>query len=122
MNNKRIGMEFENEMLEKLSQKGWWVHFINPDNSGAQPFDLIAVKNETAIAADCKTCKSKTFSISRLEYNQVMAFNKWLACGNECPIIFVKHNDEVYLIPFTDLISKGKVRISDFPSWEQSNL
>ena len=122
MNNKQLGTEFEREMVGRLSEKGWWTHFISPDSRGAQPFDIIAVKNGTAIAGDCKTCKSKTFSINRLEDNQIMAFQKWISCGNGCPIIFVKHQEKVYLIPFKDVYEKESVKINDFPSWEQGNL
>ena len=118
INNKQIGTEFEQEVVEKLSKAGYWAHFISPDNRGAQPFDVIAVKNGIAVVGDCKTCKAKTFSISRLEDNQIMAFQKWESCGNKPPFIFVKHSEKIYVIPWRKVFEKGRVKINDFPCWE----
>jgi len=118
MSNKRIGTDFENEMCELLTSKGYWVHFIVPDNRGAQPFDIIAVKNGKAIAMDCKTCVSKSFNISRLEDNQIMAFEKWLRCGNEMPLIAVKHEEKIYLISYDKLKEKKSIRLDNLKGEE----
>ena len=109
MNNKKLGTDFENLMVEKLADNGYWVHFISPDNSGAQPFDIIAVKNGIPIAGDCKTSKDHIFRISRLEENQKTAFEKWLACGNPEPLIFVEYKSGIKIINYTDLKREGKV-------------
>ena len=45
MNNKDIGNQFEREICEILAKNGWWVHFISPNKSGAQPVDIIAVRD-----------------------------------------------------------------------------
>lgn len=112
MTNKSIGTEFEQEMCEKLAREGWWVHFIVPDARGAQPFDIVAVKNGKAVAIDCKTCVANTISINRLEDNQIMSFEKWLRCGNEMPMIAVKHNDMLYWIRYDDL-KKGSINLKN---------
>lgn len=111
MNNKELGTAFEKEVVELLAQKGYWVHFITPDSRGAQPFDVIAVKDGKALAIDCKTCVSNTFSISRLEENQICAFEKWMACGNEEPFVYVKHNDKIHIIGYLTLKMKGKMKL-----------
>lgn len=103
MNNKQIGAEFERQMCKILAQMGYWVHFITPDARGAQPFDIIAAKDGKALAIDCKTCVSNTFSINRLEDNQISAFELWMKCGNDDPYIAVKHKDNVYMIHYTYL-------------------
>lgn len=113
MNNKRIGTAFEQEMCGILAQSGYWVHFIVPDTRGAQPFDIIAVKNGRAVAIDCKTCVAKTFSIDRLEDNQIMAFEKWISCGNEMPIIAIKHNDKIRMVTYDRLKSEKKIRLEE---------
>lgn len=120
MNNKQLGTEFEREVVGKLSREGYWAHFISPDNRGAQPFDIIAVKDGVAIVGDCKTCKAKSFSVTRLEDNQIMAFQKWESCGNRfpTPLIFVKHDEKIYIIPWNVVYQEGRVKISDFPCWE----
>lgn len=113
MNNKKIGNEFEKEFCDLLAEAGFWVHFINPDRTGSQPFDIIAVSDNKAIAIDCKTCVAKTFNISRLEDNQIMAFEKWLRCGNNLAVIAVKHNTNVYLIDYVDLKEHKSVKLDE---------
>lgn len=113
MNNKRIGTDFENEFCELLANMGYWVHFIAPDRSGAQPFDVIAARDDKAYAFDCKTCVSNTFNISRLEDNQIMAFDKWLKCHNKYAYIAVKHKGVVRLIEYTELKIKKSVKLSE---------
>lgn len=111
MNNKRLGTAFERMVCELLAQDGYWVHFISPDARGAQPFDIIAAKNGRALAIDCKTCAAASISIKRLEDNQIMAFERWLACGNDMPIVAVLHNEQVYWIRYDDLKSKKSIRL-----------
>ena len=111
MNNKRLGSDFEREYCRLLAQKGYWVHFMAPDSRGAQPFDVIAVKDGKALAVDCKTCVANTFNISRLEDNQIMAFERWMSCGNGVPIIAVLHNDTIYEISYVELKEKKSIRL-----------
>lgn len=113
MNNKELGTKFENEVVKYLSDIGYWVHFISPDKRGAQPFDIIAVGNEHAYAIDCKTCKDKYFRMDRLEDNQVMAFEKWLKCGNSNPRIAVCHNNKMIFIDYVELKEKGKINLEE---------
>ena len=113
MNNKKLGTAFEKELCDLLAQKGYWVHFIVPDSRGAQPFDVIAVKDGVALAIDCKTCVLDTFNISRLEENQRFAFEKWIACGNVEPIIAIKHGGRIYTVGYLKLKEQGKVKIGD---------
>ena len=109
MNNKKLGTQFEKEMVKLLAESGFWVHFISPDNRGAQPFDLIFVKNGFAYVADCKTSANHIFNIDRMEDNQIMAFEKWIHCGNTMPIIFVKHSNMIYPIYYNDLVKEKKI-------------
>lgn len=113
MNNKMLGTYFERKMCTLLNEKGWWVHFIEPKQSGAQPFDIIAVRLGRAIAIDCKTCVSARFSIDRLEDNQIFAFEKWIACGNDDPYIMVEHGEDVYVIPYAYLKENKSVKLED---------
>ena len=103
MNNKRLGTAFEKEFCQLLASRGWWVHFLSPAANGGQPFDIIAAKDGSAMAIDCKTSVSHIFPLSRLEENQICAFEKWLMCGNEEPYIAVKYQDKIYLIGYRRL-------------------
>lgn len=111
MNNKKIGNAFETEACSKLAEAGYWVHFLAPDARGAQPFDIIAVKDGRALAIDCKTCVAKSFNISRLEDNQIMAFERWIDCGNGVPFVMVKHDGNIYAIPYDYLKHHKSVKL-----------
>lgn len=109
MNNKKRGASFEREFCDLLASRGWWAHFITPAPDGGQPFDVIAVKSGEAIAVDCKTCADHIFRITRMRPNQITAFDKWLACGNQEPMIAVKYNEKIYLIEYRRLKHYGRV-------------
>lgn len=109
MNNKKLGTAWENEFCNILAKKGYWVHFISPNMAGAQPFDVIAVKGGIAYAYDCKTSAKHIFSIDRLEDNQVMAFEKWLKCGNTMPLIAIKYQNKMFLVPYGYLKASKRV-------------
>ena len=109
MNNKKLGTEFERDVAKAFKEAGWWVHFITPDNRGAQPFDVIAVKNDEVIIGDCKTSSTKRFNINRLEDNQINAFDYWMRCGNNTPALFVRYLNDVFAVDYTVLKEQGSV-------------
>ena len=111
--NKSIGTAFEREVCDLLARNGYWVHFIVPDARGAQPFDIIAMKDGIAHAIDCKTNVANTFNYSRLEENQIMAFEKWIKCGGTMPIIAVKHNGRIYAIEYDKLKAGKSIGLND---------
>ena len=122
-NNKEIGTEFENELCDILATKGFWVHFITPNKAGAQPFDIIAVKNGNAYAIDCKTCKDHIFRMERLELNQILAFGMWKQCGNREPLVAIKHNDKVYYVEYSTLINNdGKINLKKAMTHESYDI
>ena len=82
MSNKKSGNQFETELCEILSMRGFWVHNL-AQNSAGQPADVIAVKNGKAYLIDCKVCSTdKGFALSRVEENQDLAMTLWEECGN----------------------------------------
>lgn len=114
MNNKQLGTEWERRFCELMAKNGFWVHFINPNASGAQPFDVIAVKGNKAFAFDCKTCKSGSFTINRLEQNQMFAFDKWLDCGNLFAYIAIRYeNGNIYIVDYEYLLEVGSFNPRD---------
>ncbi len=122
MNNKEIGSNFEKEVCSVLCYRRFWAHFIVPDRTGAQPFDIIAVKNGKAYAIDCKTCVLNKFSIGRLEENQKSAFDRWLYCGNSIPLIAVQHNGEIKWVEYKALKVLGAVPLDEDRISEHPNL
>lgn len=113
MNNKQLGTEWERKVCKFLADNGYWAHFIVPDARGAQPFDVIAVKDGESFAIDCKTCVAKSFNISRLEDNQITAFNKWLERGNDNAYIAVKHEGHLYWINYEMLSERKSVKLTE---------
>lgn len=111
--NKKLGTDFEKAVCKRFQEKGYWVHFLSPDHRGAQPFDIIAVKDGFAFAIECKTLSDsqKYFNISRIEENQKMAFEKWISCGNGMPMIAVWHKDKFTMISWDDLKQEGKIKV-----------
>lgn len=97
-NNQQKGREFENKFMKWLASKGYWVHFMNPAPDGSQPFDIIAIKKGTVCAFDCKTLEKGRFPLSRIEDNQMLAFEALnrqevhntyfvIDCGSHCRLI-----------------------------------
>ena len=127
MNNKALGTAFEKELCQKLQDHGLWVHFIEPNKAGAQPFDIIAVGNNIPIAIDCKTSARSVFPVTRLQDNQIFAFNRWLECGNEYAVIAVKYQYRIYFIDYQVFLNDcygldcgvDKVKIEDCCSMEE---
>lgn len=113
MNNKKLGTDFEREAVKFLSQNGYWVHFLTPDSRGNQPFDIIASKNDEPVVFDCKTSSVKWFGISRLEENQIMAFELWHKKGNKKAFILIKYNEEIYQIPYRMLNALQKINLEE---------
>lgn len=109
MNNKRLGTEFEREVVRLLSKQGYWVHFITPNESGSQPFDVIASKNNEPLVLDCKTSVTKWFRFDRLEENQKMAMELWLEKGNKKAFVYIKYAEKIYAIPYLMLKGLGKI-------------
>ena len=117
MNNKLLGTQFEHEVCDKLKRAGWWTHFLSPDKRGAQPFDIIAVKDGVAVAIDCKTSASPIFTIDRLEDNQELAFEMWRLCGNSEPFLLVKYEGEIYRVLWIELSERRKVDLRRCGKW-----
>lgn len=117
LDNKSLGTAFEREAAKQLQAEGCWVHFLTPDNRGAQPFDLLAVKMGVALAIDCKTCADHYFRLSRLEENQRLAFDRWMKAGNGTPYLLVKHHDHIYWLRYDRLKLKGKIDLREVKPW-----
>lgn len=103
-NNKKIGTKFEKQFLMYLADNGWWAHFLSPDASGAQPFDIMAIRNDDVYAIDCKTCSSDYFYMARVEDNQYYAFQSIIWKSNvKCGFICLKAG-EVYWVDFSKVL------------------
>lgn len=82
MNNKTSGNKGERDLCELLRRHGIWAHRL-ADKVNGQPFDILAVKSNIAIALDSKVCEKGKFVLSRVEPNQETAMKLWKECGND---------------------------------------
>lgn len=103
MNNKKLGTAFERSVVEYFKEWGYWAHFISPDARGAQPFDVIIAKDGKTYVMDCKTSADHIFRLSRLEWNQQMAFDRWQDCGNSPAWVIVEYKEHMYMILYNHL-------------------
>lgn len=115
MSNKSIGSAFEIEFAKALSESGFWVHRLTQSSAG-QPFDILAVRGDKALAIDCKVCTNNVFDLERVEFNQHVAMSLWEKCGNGNGWFALKLADwSVYLVSFFDikcLLERGKKRMT----------
>ena len=97
--NKKLGNDFEQELCDKLSEYGFWVHLLNMNKAG-QPADIIAVRNKVAYLIDAKVVStSRGFALSRVEDNQDLAMDLWDRKGNGQGWFALKVNEEIYMLP-----------------------
>lgn len=114
LNNKQLGNTFENELGEKLSKYGFWVHLLNMNKSG-QPADIIAVRNKVAYLIDAKVVSTKKgFALSRVEDNQDLAMDMWIDKGNGQGWFAFKVEEQIFMIPHL-IIGSYRVKQSTLP-------
>ena len=110
MNNKTLGNSFEQELCEKLSEYGYWVHNLAMNKAG-QPADILAVKNKIAYLIDAKVCSSKGFALSRVEENQELAMTLWNERGNGQGWFALKvPTDEIYMLPHICIVAYKRMQ------------
>ena len=82
--NRSNGGRFEQELSHTLAENGFWAHVMQQNKSG-QPADIIAVKGKYHTLIDCKVIseESAAFKLSRVEENQRLAMDRFLAKGKE---------------------------------------
>ena len=103
MTNKKLGNDFEQELCEKLSEYGFWVHSLAMNKAG-QPADIIAVRNKMAYLIDAKVCSSRGFALSRMEENQDLAMELWEEHGNGQGWFALKvPTGDIYMIPHLNI-------------------
>lgn len=69
------GREFENRVCKKLKEAGYWVLRIPQNETGQQPFDILAIKGKRILAYDAKVLsEGHRFPLDRIEDNQYNAF------------------------------------------------
>lgn len=119
------GREFENLVVKKLHEAGYWVHRIHPDESGQQPFDVIAIKGNKICAYDAKVVsEGKKFPLKRIEDNQLNAFRLFEKKTNGADVGLLIFSDDEK-VRFMDIgqinnalwLGKKSIDLTILPEW-----
>ena len=126
MNNKKIGNDFEKDFAEFLAKNGYWVApFPGKAHTNAQPADLICCKNDRPYLIDCKTLENKNgiFNLSRIEENQRLAYQRYVACGNKNYSLAILWKNDIYIVQLAEIDFNGKsINLNNFfPIWRNFN-
>lgn len=97
--------QLENYTVKLLGENGWWALRIPRNPSGAQPFDIIAVKGGKVLALDCKACSEPKFPIKRVEDNQWTAFAMMSKRTDAVVGIVAEHKEVLYFISYAELLN-----------------
>lgn len=83
MSNKKLGEDFEKELLNILKENGFWATKLKEKETGG-PFDIVATKNNVFFSIEAKNiAKGTKFPKSRVEPNQIMAFKRLFEVGSD---------------------------------------
>lgn len=97
--------QLENYVTRLLGENGWWALRIPRNPSGAQPFDIIAVKGSKVLALDCKACSEPKFPIKRVEDNQWTAFAMMSKRTDAVVGIVAEYKEVLYFISYEELVN-----------------
>lgn len=114
------GQEFERYFCEWAKRQGWWALNIPRTQSGQQPFDIIAIKDNSVIAVDCKVISgnSGVFPLARIEDNQWLAFwsiRKRSAQALVGVIVWHEPSRRMYFISYEELTTAVKAKQKSIP-------
>lgn len=99
------GREFERYMCKLFDQNGFWALNIPRSESGAQPFDIVAIRGDEVYTVDCKVCSdAPRFPLRRVEDNQLLAFEKVFWRTNAKIGFMVYWSGEIYFLRRADIV------------------
>lgn len=106
------GNQLENHLVRTLSDNGWWALRIPRNSSGAQPFDVIAIKGNNILAVDCKACSEPRLPLKRIEDNQWTAFDMMMMRTQAIVGVVAENKGQLYLVEYPELINCGRSYIT----------
>lgn len=119
------GRQFEDYCVKKLHEAGYWVHRIHPDESGQQPFDVIAIKGNKVCAYDAKVLsEGKRFPLNRIEDNQLNAFRLFekKTNGADVGLLILEESGKVRYMDIGQIntalwLGKKSIDLTVLPEW-----
>ena len=122
------GREFENFVSKELKAAGYWVLRIPQNETGQQPFDILAIKGKRILAYDAKVVsEGHRFPLSRIEDNQYNAFElmQKKTGAEEIGLVIRCECENVPTIRFMDIsrihteiwLGKKSIDLRELPEW-----
>jgi len=119
------GRQFEDHVVKKMHEAGYWVHRIHPDESGQQPFDVIAVKGNKMCAYDAKVLtEGKRFPLNRIEDNQLNAFRLFekKTNGADIGLVILCEDGKIRFMDIGQIntalwLGKKSIELAILPEW-----
>ena len=102
------GLQFERYIADRMSDAGYWVLNISRNNSGAQPFDIVAIQGSRIWLVDCKVSNVQRFPLDRVEPNQWVAFEQASRKTNANVGLLIWYDNSVWFMPFVRLLELRK--------------
>ena len=115
--NRTQGNRFEQELSNRLAERGFWVHVMQ-QNAAGQPADIIAVKGKFHTLIDCKLISDDMgFTFDRIEENQKYAMKRFhRRCGEMCYFALKLQDNSIRMVSLEKLEQirlRGRKRFSD---------
>ena len=114
------GTQAENHVAEELAKLGAWVGNFNKSNTGAQPFDQIAITKNFTWCYDAKHSMINRFDFRRIEDNQQLALDYINSLENPNVIVgfAIVYEGEIFFLSYYKYLqlkaeSRKSVRITD---------
>jgi len=119
------GRQFEDYVVKKMHEAGYWVHRIHPDEAGQQPFDIIAVKGNRICAYDAKVLtEGKRFPLNRIEDNQLNAFRLFekKTNGADIGLVILCEDGKIRFMDIGQIntalwLGKKSIELAILPEW-----
>jgi len=119
------GRQFEDHVVKKMHEVGYWVHRIHPDEAGQQPFDIIAVKGNRICAYDAKVLtEGKRFPLNRIEDNQLNAFRLFekKTNGADIGLVILCEDGKIRFMDIGQIntalwLGKKSIELAILPEW-----
>ncbi len=118
------GRDFENQVTKDLKAAGYWVLRIPQNESGQQPFDILAIKGKRIVAYDAKVLSDGTrFPLDRIEDNQYNAFRLMeKKTGAEEIGLLILAEDKVRYMDVSRIVSelslgRKSIDVNRLPEW-----
>lgn len=118
------GRAFEQYAVKLLGEAGYWAHRIAPDESGQQPFDIIAIRDKWVYAYDAKVVSNgNRFPMSRVEDNQIESFEMIRKTATYCQAgLLIYHNGGIRFLSIDKILSLTldgvpSIDVRELPIW-----